>query len=61
MARKRKSVNIVEQDKSSDIPQDVIDKLARMLLPEIQKYFESQLGKADFDKWKDEQREKDAL
>lgn len=54
-------MNTVEQDKNFDIPQDVIDTLAHMLLPEIQKYFESQLGKADFDKWKDEQREKDAL
>lgn len=35
-----------------EIPQYIIDGIARMLLPEIQKFYESDEGKAEFEKWK---------
>ena len=35
-----------------------VEALARCLLPEMQKYFESEEGKAEFEKWKEEQKEK---
>lgn len=34
------------------IPQHEIDSLARCLLPEIQKFFESPEGKREFEEWK---------
>ena len=36
-------------------PDDVVNALARMLLPEIQKAYESAEGQAEFDKRKEEQ------
>lgn len=33
------------KDKTNEIPQYVIDELARMLLPEIQKFYESPEGR----------------
>ena len=36
-------------------PDDVVNALARMLLPEIQKAYESAEGQAEFEKWKAEQ------
>ena len=36
-------------------PDDVVNALARMLLPEIQKAYESADGQAEFEKWKAEQ------
>ena len=40
------------------LPKHEVESLARCLLPEIQKYFESEEGKAEFEKWKEEQKEK---
>ena len=37
------------------IPDEVIDSLARALLPAIQKYFESEEGQREFNEWKKEQ------
>ena len=34
------------------IPDDVVDTLARCLLPKIQAYFNSPEGQAEFDEWK---------
>ena len=39
-------------------PDFVIDSLARALLPAIQKYFETEKGKEEFEKWKQEQLNK---
>lgn len=40
-------------DKSTqNIPQNEIDALARLLLPKIQEYFESETGKEEFKQWK---------
>ena len=35
-----------------EIPQMDIESLAKMLLPEIQAYFESEQGKQEFEEWK---------
>jgi hypothetical protein len=37
------------------IPQYEIEALARCLLPEIQKFFESEEGKKEFTEWKAQQ------
>ena len=34
------------------IPDDVVDTLARCLLPKIQAYFNSPEGQAEFEEWK---------
>ena len=39
------------------IPQYEVESLARCLLPEMQRYFESEEGKQEFEKWKKEQKE----
>jgi hypothetical protein len=36
---------------SKHIPQHEIDSLARCLLPEIQKFFDSPEGKREFEEW----------
>ena len=40
------------------IPQHEVESLARCLLPEMRRYFESEEGKAELTKWKEEQKEK---
>jgi len=40
---------------TTEIPDYQIEALARRLLPEIQKFFESDEGKREFEKWKTEQ------
>ena len=44
-----------KKDYGTGIPQHEIESLARCLLPEIQKFFESEEGKREFEKWKAEQ------
>jgi hypothetical protein len=46
------------KDNSTGIPTHDIESLARCLLPEIQKYFESEDGKREFEDWKARQEEK---
>jgi hypothetical protein len=36
-----------------DIPDEVIESLARTLLPAIRKYFESEEGQREFTEWKE--------
>ena len=48
MARRRKN--------TTGIPDFEIDSLARALLPAIQKLFETDEGKRDFEAWKAERR-----
>ena len=38
-----------------EIPKSEIESLARLLLPEIQKYFEHEDGKREFEDWKAKQ------
>ncbi|MBS5703730.1 MAG: hypothetical protein KHW93_07855 [Butyricicoccus pullicaecorum] len=53
MARKKK-VN----DYGTGIPLHEVEALARVLLPEIQRFFESEEGQREFAEWK-AQQEKD--
>ena len=52
MARKRK-VN----DHGTGIPAHEVDALARVLLPEIQAFFESEEGQREFAEWKAQQEQ----
>ncbi len=45
--------------KKSEIPKHELESLARVLLPEIQKYFESDEGKREFEEWKRQKKEKE--
>ena len=51
MGKKRK-------DYGTGIPEHEIEALARCLLPEIQKFFESEEGNREFEEWKREQENK---
>lgn len=53
MARKRK-VN----DYGTGIPVHEVDALARVLLPEIQAFFESEEGQREYAEWKAQQQAK---
>jgi len=46
-----------KKDYGTGIPQHEIESLARCLLPEIQKFFESNEGKKEFEEWRAEQAE----
>lgn len=52
MARKKK-VN----DYGTGIPYHEVEALARVLLPEIQAFFESEEGQREFAKWKAQQEQ----
>ena len=43
---------IKKKDHGTGIPKHEIEALARCLLPEIQKFFESEEGKREFQEWK---------
>ena len=42
-------------DYGTGIPKHEIESLARCLLPEIQRFFETPEGKQEFEEWKKEQ------
>ncbi len=43
-----------------ELPQAIIDSLARFLVPEIRKYYESEQGQREFEEWLEKQeREED--
>mgnify|MGYP003370018096 FL=1 len=46
MARRKKLIN------NTNIPQHEIEKIARILLPDIQAYYESEEGQREFAEWK---------
>jgi len=50
-----------KKNQTIEIPQYEIDSLARCLLPQIQKYFESEEGKREFEEWKRQQDEKNPI
>lgn len=52
MAKKR-------NDYGTGVPEHEIEALARCLLPEIQKFFESEEGTREFEKWKKTHENKD--
>jgi hypothetical protein len=37
---------------ATNIPKSEIESLAKLLLPQIQNYFESEQGKNEFEEWK---------
>ena len=43
-------------DHGTGIPLHKVEALARVLLPEIQKFFESEEGQKEFQEWKKRQR-----
>lgn len=43
------------------IPQYIIEDFARLLIPEIQEYYETDEGKAYFEQWKAEREAKDEI
>lgn len=51
MAKKKPS------DHGTGIPLHEVKALARVLLPEIQKFFESEEGQREFREWKERQKE----
>jgi hypothetical protein len=48
-------VNVKIADDNNQVPADAIEALARLLLPGIRLYFESEEGKAAFEEWKSRQ------
>ncbi|MCL2342662.1 MAG: hypothetical protein FWC62_02030 [Firmicutes bacterium] len=44
-------------DHGTGIPPHEIESLARVLFPEIQRFFESENGKREFEEWKMKNRE----
>lgn len=45
------------KDYGTGIPEHEIEALARCLLPEIHKFFESEEGQREFKEWKEKQAE----
>ena len=43
------------KDYKTNIPRHEIEAVARCLLPEMQKFFESEEGKREFEEWKAKQ------
>lgn len=57
MARRKKLIN------NTNIPQHEIEKIARILFPDIQAYYESEEGQREFAEWKakrEQEKTKDA-
>lgn len=53
MAKKKPS------DHGTGIPLHEVEALARVLLPEMQKFFESEEGQREFREWKESQKNKE--
>lgn len=51
------AIGIKKKDYGTGIPRHEIEALARCLLPEIQRFFESEDGKKEFAEWKRQQTE----
>jgi hypothetical protein len=41
-----------------EVPDHVVESLARCILPSIQKYFESEEGQREFAEWKERKKKK---
>ena len=52
-------IQIKCKDYGTGIPRHEIEALARCLLPDIQKFFESEDGRREFENWKSQQEEKE--
>ena len=51
---------MAKKQSDTNIPQHEIEALARCLLPEIQKFFESPTGQKEFEEWKAQRAKKGA-
>ena len=49
-----------ENDYGTGIPRHEVEALARLLLPKIQAYYESEEGQRDYAEWKRQREEKSA-
>lgn len=47
-----------ESDYGTGIPKHEVDALARTLIPELLKFFESEEGQKEFEEWKAQQAER---
>jgi len=47
-----------KKDDDFQIPKEALERLARCILPEIQKFFESDEGKREFEEWKKNKEQK---
>ena len=45
-----------EKDFGTGIPENAIEALARVLLPEIEKFYNTEEGRGAFEKWKSEKK-----
>ena len=54
MSRKKKAVN------RSDLPDHVVESIARLIYPDILAYYESEEGQREFAEWKAKQTEERA-
>jgi len=52
MAKKNQKTN-----SGMDIPDYAFERMARCMLPMIQKYYESEEGQEELEKWKEKQKE----
>lgn len=52
MSRRKKLVN------NTNIPEYAIETIARILLPDIQAFFESEEGQKEFEAWQSQQKTK---
>lgn len=49
-----------EKDFGTGIPENAIEALARVLLPEIEKFYNTEEGRGAFEKWKSEKEKETA-
>jgi len=45
-----------DQRPEIELPQEIIESFARFLVPEIQKYYESEQGRREFKEWEEQQK-----
>jgi hypothetical protein len=48
-------LSLAKKQDDFQIPKEALERLARSILPEIQKFFESEEGKREFEEWKEKQ------
>jgi len=49
---------IQEKSHEVELPQSIINEFARFLVPEIRKFYESEQGRRELDKWQEKQEAK---
>ena len=47
--------NLTPKPEEIELPQSIIESFARFLVPEIRKFYESEQGQKEFEKWQEEQ------